>query len=51
MKDVPLFVGIVKWDQEQLALLVFIEKILVEWECDIATVRMGGDNYHFELAP
>ena len=49
IKDVPLFVGRVFWNAEELAVEIAIEKLLVKWEHAPAYVRMGGGNYAYGL--
>lgn len=49
IKDVPLFIGRVMWNPEQMAVQVRIEKMMVKWECEVSSVRMGGGGYAYEL--
>lgn len=49
IKDVPLFIGRVVWNPEQLAIEIAIEEMLVEWATSPSRVRMGGGNYAYEL--
>lgn len=49
IKDVPLFIGRVAWDAEQLAFEIVIEKMMVKWESEPCRVRMGGGHYAYEL--
>lgn len=47
--DVPLFIGQVVWNPEQLAFEIVIENMMVEWNTNPSRVRMGGGNYAYEL--
>ena len=49
IKDVPLFIGCVVWNPEELALEIAIEKMLVKWQTNPSRVRMGGGNYEYGL--
>lgn len=49
IRDVPLFIGRVVWDAEQLAFEIAIEKLMVDWEAQPSSVRMGGGHYVYEL--
>lgn len=49
IKDVPLFIGRVRWSHEHLAFEIAIEKMLVDWVSPPCSVRMGGGSYAFEL--
>lgn len=50
LKDVPLFTGTVVWCQDQLAMVVVIEKVMVpEGFQGVASVQMC--HYQYELMP
>lgn len=51
VKDVPLFIGHVRWDDEQLCFMVVIEKMMVDWNPAPCSVHMGGGSYTYELMP
>lgn len=48
--DVPLFIGQVIWNSEELAFEIRVEKILADWEIKPAYIRMGGGMYAYELS-
>lgn len=49
IKDIPLFIGKVRFNEEELYVEVLIEKMMVEWENPPCSVRMGGGFYVYEL--
>ncbi len=50
IQDVPLFVGVVAWSEDMLALEIVIEDILVEWGSSPSRIRMGGGCYVYEIS-
>ena len=49
IKDVPLFIGKVVWNNEQLAFEILIEKMMTDWNPIPSSIKMGGGAYAYEL--
>lgn len=49
LKDVPLMMGTVIWEENQMAVLVHVDKMLVEWEAPPGAISMDFYNYAFEV--
>ena len=47
--DLPLFIGKVVWNKEQLSLEILIEKMMTDWDPIPSSVQMGGGSYAYEL--
>lgn len=47
-KDIPLFIGKVAWNKDDLCLELIVEKLLADWEPKPATIKMVN-GYAYEL--